>query len=266
MNITVVAGETAEERAKRMQHRVLFDDVAELYDATRAGYPAEVVDDLFRVAELDVGSRVLEVGCGTGQLTLDLARRGVDLTAIDIGAAMVDATRQKVAKFGTTVGRCAFEEYEAPNGTFAAVVSATAFHWIDPHVAWKKSSDLLRSGGWIAILSTSERYDDPFGSAFREQWIRYSSDGGAWATTPKLTLVEVIAASGLFHEATTSTHLARRSMSPERLVRLEATRATTLSYDAVTRERFFEDLRTLLDGLESVSLTQESTLTMAQVR
>jgi predicted TPR repeat methyltransferase len=67
-----VAGEVPEARARRVRQRALFDAVADLYDETRARYPTEVVDDLFRVAGLDAGDRVLEVGCGTGQLTVDL--------------------------------------------------------------------------------------------------------------------------------------------------------------------------------------------------
>jgi hypothetical protein len=144
--------------------------------------------------------------------------------------------------------------------------SATAFHWIDPEIAWKKSAALLRPQGWIAILATAERYDEPVGKAFREQWIRYSTEGGAWATTPKPTLADTIASTALFHDAVTSTHLERRSITPDTMVRLAQTRATTLSYDAATRDRFFADLRDLLDGLDEVPLTQETTLTMAQVK
>jgi ubiquinone/menaquinone biosynthesis C-methylase UbiE len=261
-----VKRETEHDRSKRMHQRVLFDDVAELYDATRAGYPSEVVDEVFRVAELGDGSRILEIGCGTGQLTVDLARRGVELTAIDIGASMVAATRKKVSATNVVVEQCAFEDLEARSGTFACVVSATAFHWIDPDLAWSKSAELLQAEGWIAILATAERYDDPFGASFREQWIRYSSDGGAWSTAPEPSLVETIASTGLFHDAITSTHRSRRSITPDELVRLEATRATTLSYDPNTRARFFDDMRALLEGVRMVPLTQETTVTMARVR
>ena len=258
--------ETTDEQAKRVRQRALFDSVADLYDDTRVGYPGAIIDELFTIAELHAGSPVLEVGCGTGQLTVDLARRAVQLTAIDLGASMVAATAEKVAKHGSTVQHSPFEEFEAPESSFAAVVSATAFHWIDPDVAWTKSAALLQPGGWIAILATGERYDEPLGGAFHAQWIRYSDDGGAWATARRPTLAESIAATGLFNEAVTSEHRARRTMTADTMVRLEQTRATTLSYDPDTRDRFFAELRELLGGLEHVTLTQETTLTMAQVK
>lgn len=257
--------ETPDERAKRRRQRLLFDGIAEDYDAVRQGYAHEVVDLLFDTTELVSRDPVLEVGCGSGQLTMALAQRGVAVTAIDIGASMVELAARRVSGFDVKFQASAYENLEAPDGAFAAVVSGTAFHWIDPEVAWRKSAALLRPAGWIAILGTSERYDDPFGAEFREQWIRYSDDGGAWATTPKPTLPEIIASTGLFEPAVTHRHLARRTMHADAVVALEQTRATTLSFSDSTRSAFVDDLRRLLGTIDVVPLTQETTVTMARL-
>jgi ubiquinone/menaquinone biosynthesis C-methylase UbiE len=74
----VVAGETRVQRRRREQRRGLFDAVAELDDATRRaipGYPAEGVDAVFANAAIVPGGAVLEIGCGTGQLTRQLAEQ-----------------------------------------------------------------------------------------------------------------------------------------------------------------------------------------------
>ena len=258
--------ETATEREKRRRQRMLFDSIAESYDATRERYPEEIVDELFATAGLGAGSPVLEVGCGTGQLTSQLAERGVALTAIDIGPSMVAAATRHVDGLDVSLRVCAFEDLEAPQGSFAAIVSATAFHWIDPDVAWAKSAELLQPGGWIAVLSTGERYDEPLAGSYREQWIRYSDDGGAWTTVRRPTLVETIAATRLFDDAVTSVHHRRRTVAAEVMIALECTRATFLSYDAATQERFVAELRQLLDGQAEVPLTQETMMTMARVK
>ena len=72
-----------------------FNTVAALYDAQRSGYPEQLFDDLSQTCRLEPGRRVLEVGCGTGQATAGFAARGLDVVAIDPGAALVDVARQK---------------------------------------------------------------------------------------------------------------------------------------------------------------------------
>ena len=68
----VVTAETQEQRRAREHRRVLFDSVAGRYDATRQGYPTEIVDTVVANAALGPGAAVLEIGCGTGQLTRQL--------------------------------------------------------------------------------------------------------------------------------------------------------------------------------------------------
>lgn len=91
-----VTAETEQQRRRREELRSLFDDVAGLYDATRQGYPPEIVDAVCASAGIGRGADVLEIGCGTGQLTRQLAGRGFNLTAIDIGAAMIEAAWRNV--------------------------------------------------------------------------------------------------------------------------------------------------------------------------
>jgi len=67
--------ETPEQRQTREQQRVLFDSVAELDDATRQSYPAEMVDAIVANAAIGPDAAVLEIGCGTGQLTRQLVGR-----------------------------------------------------------------------------------------------------------------------------------------------------------------------------------------------
>jgi SAM-dependent methyltransferase len=56
---------------------------------------ADVHGEAALVAELAPGRAVLDAGCGTGRVTIELARRGFDVTGLDIDAAMLDAARAK---------------------------------------------------------------------------------------------------------------------------------------------------------------------------
>jgi len=66
--------ESEQEPSKRRHQRTLFDGVAGLYEASRLGYPSrDIVEFAVTTAGLGTGRTILEVGCGTGQLTESLA-------------------------------------------------------------------------------------------------------------------------------------------------------------------------------------------------
>jgi SAM-dependent methyltransferase len=135
-------------------HGRVFDEVAAEYDEFRRGYPAELVDVAMERGGLAAGSRVLEVGCGTGKLTERLVGRGLRIDAVDPGAAMLDMARRRLGSSDDVTFHLApFEEVELPADTFDALFSATAFHWVDPNVGWAKAARLLRSGGLLALLA-----------------------------------------------------------------------------------------------------------------
>ncbi len=135
--------------------RSTFDEAAELYERARPSYPSELFDDLADIAGLRPGARVLEIGSGTGKATLPLAERNYQVAAIELGPNLAAVARRKLARFPNvvvTVG--AFETWPLPPEPFDVVVSATAFHWLDPSVRVTKAADALRPGGVLATIAT----------------------------------------------------------------------------------------------------------------
>jgi ubiquinone/menaquinone biosynthesis C-methylase UbiE len=260
-----VGAETERQRSRRRHQRTLFDGAAQLYDACRLGYPREIVEFLVTTASIGAGSTVLEVGCGTGQLTDRLARSGFNLTAIDIGPSMIAAARLRLATTDVSFQVTPFEELAASEASFDLIVSGTAFHWIDPEVKFHKSAQLLRPGGWLALLATGERYDDPLGAELLKMWVARSEDGGAWVKR-QLADSEVIADTGFFAEAVERTHTRRVVRPVDAVVGVENTRAVSLSWRDDVRQGFTDELRRHLRSQTDVHLTQETTLTMARLR
>ncbi|HZC29448.1 MAG TPA: class I SAM-dependent methyltransferase, partial [Gaiellaceae bacterium] len=131
--------------------RATFDEDAERYDRARPGYPAELFDDLAALAGLRPGDRVLEIGPGTGQATVPLARRGYRIVAVELGTGLAAVARRNLAAFpDVEVVNAAFEDWPLPAEPFDAVVAATAFHWIDPDVRLARTAQTLRPGGALA--------------------------------------------------------------------------------------------------------------------
>jgi SAM-dependent methyltransferase len=137
------------------RRREIFNEDPELYDRARPGYPPEVFADLQSLAELGPGSRMLEIGCGTGQATRPLAALGCDVVALDIGADTAAVARRRLADLpNVEVITTSFEDWPLLREPFDAVVSATAWHWVEPEVRLAKSARALRPGGWLAVIST----------------------------------------------------------------------------------------------------------------
>jgi 16S rRNA A1518/A1519 N6-dimethyltransferase RsmA/KsgA/DIM1 with predicted DNA glycosylase/AP lyase activity len=76
------------------QYGKVFDEIAAEYDRNRPMYPDELVDQACRVAGIGDGDRVLEIGCGSGQLTRSLAARGLHVTALEPGQHLIALARK----------------------------------------------------------------------------------------------------------------------------------------------------------------------------
>src|SRR5712675_670628 len=131
----------------------VFDEIAAQYDRHRPAYPDELVDQACRVAGIRSGDRVLEVGCGSGQLTRGLVARGLHVTALEPGKNVIALARQNLEGAGEVeFVNAQLEDALLPREQFQAVFSASAFHWVDPKVSWQKAADVLVPGGTLALV------------------------------------------------------------------------------------------------------------------
>lgn len=132
--------------------RLAFGRVAELYDRARPSYPAAAIDALLQYGGLRPGSRVAEIGAGTGKATVLLAARGLHVTAIEPSAEMAAVARAKLAgRPDVTIVECPFETWE-PADRFDALVSVQAWHWIDPAVRYARARRVLAPGATLAAV------------------------------------------------------------------------------------------------------------------
>ncbi|WP_374575209.1 class I SAM-dependent methyltransferase [Phenylobacterium sp.] len=157
-----------------MRHQHTFDTVAELYADVRPGYPHALIADLARTAGLLPGDRILEVGCGAGQATRDLAMLAGSVLALDPGGALIAQARRRVDGLGDVAFEAvSFENWTMRPGVFRLVASAQAWHWVDPNVAYERAAEALAPDGWLAIfghvpLPPGPKFLGVFEAVFRE--------------------------------------------------------------------------------------------------
>jgi SAM-dependent methyltransferase len=133
--------------------RVTADDERERLAATfnRAAELHQLYARLLRITELSPGAQLLEVGCATGKATLPLAQRGFRITCLEPGADLAAAARANLAGFNVDVVEARFEDWALGSERFAMVFAATAWHWIDPTVRYRKAADVLEPHGYLAL-------------------------------------------------------------------------------------------------------------------
>ena len=131
----------------------VFNEVPELYDRVRPTYPDELLADLVAITGMDERSLVLEVGCGTGQATRSLAGLRCSVTAVERGAELAALARRNLGAFGNVdIETSAFEDWDDRGRRFDVVVAAASWHWVDPSIGWRRAHEVLRPGGWMAVL------------------------------------------------------------------------------------------------------------------
>lgn len=106
----------------------IFTDVASSYDAWYTSKMGAFVDQVetdlaFRLFPAEKGMKVLDVGCGTGNFSLKLAKRGCRVTGIDITDEMLEIARGKAAAESADIDFYNMDLYKLnfPDETFDAV-------------------------------------------------------------------------------------------------------------------------------------------------
>ena len=117
---------------------------AELYDA-KHDFVWKYGSDVVSLLDPQAGERILDLGCGTGHLTAQIAESGAHVTGVDRSAEMVAAARLAYPNFK-------FEIADARNLTyrdeFDAVFSNATLHWIhEPELVLQGIWRALRTGG-----------------------------------------------------------------------------------------------------------------------
>ena len=170
-------------------HPLVAGFSAEVYDRGRPGYGREVTEILAAELGLGRGSRVLDLGAGTGKLSRALLDAGFDVTAVepldDMRAVLAGTIGAERALAGTA------EAIPLPDASVDAVTMADSFHWFDEQPAIEEIRRVLRPGGGVAVMWTGPGWHaagfawaDELGEALGEMRADHPIKAGRGAVVP----------------------------------------------------------------------------------
>jgi SAM-dependent methyltransferase len=243
----------AQVTSDRERLRTTFESAAASYQQARPEYPAELYDGLIRLAGLRPGDRLLEVGCATGKATVPLARRGFPITCVELGPQLAAVARRELARYpGVTICGGAFETWPAPAGVaYQLVFAATAWHWLDPAVRYRKAWAVLGPGGHLAFWAADHVFPadgDPFFDEIQEVYDEIGAGhppGRPWRPRPgELPDSRAeIEASGLFGDVVTRQFDWAVSYPAEEYIRLLDTFSSHIALAPGQRDRLYTEIR-----------------------
>jgi ubiquinone/menaquinone biosynthesis C-methylase UbiE len=147
--------------------QVLYDDQAARFDE-RAGLPAHAAESiaasLAEIVGIAAGQRWLEVGAGTGSLSLPLLRRPIRYVGFDRSPAMLGVFRQHAAEAGLHPELHVADgngPWPAGDGAVEVVFAARALHHVDTAHAVAETRRVLAPGGWLAVGRVRRPPDSP---------------------------------------------------------------------------------------------------------
>jgi ubiquinone/menaquinone biosynthesis C-methylase UbiE len=123
-----------------------FGAAAAEYDRGRPTYPAAALEWM-----IPTNARVaVDVGAGTGKFTRLLHEVGLDVTAVDPDAGMLQQLRSSVPGVATLEGTA--EHIPLPDSSADVVTFAQAWHWVDDSLGFPEVGRVLRDGGTLALV------------------------------------------------------------------------------------------------------------------
>ncbi len=247
----------------------LFASTAYYYARYRPGYPETFFRHVIARFGLDATARVLDLGCGTGQLAIPLAPPVREVVGMDpepemLAEAAAQADRAGIRNIHWVRGSDRdLERLKDDLGTFRAVTMGRSFHWMDRDATLRTLSEMVEPVGGVVVVSDNERVWDVDGwwqETVQEtitRWLGPVRRAGSGTRTVFERFEDVFARSP-FHNVEVYHELLHRIVTTDELIGyLYSTSFCSLAVLGDNRAAFEADLRQRLHALSPTDVFDE---------
>ena len=213
----------------REQRSLSFGEEAAAYERGRPSYPPEAIDWLWPPGARDV----LDLGAGTGKLTIRLVERGLEVVAVDPIQEMLEVLSGSLPDTPALLGTA--EEIPLPDDSVDSVLVAQAWHWFDPARAVKEVARVLRPGGRLGLVWNT-----------RDERLGWVKDLGRIIGHERDPFSQEVTLPHPFTDVERHQVEWTSYLTPQALIDLVASRSYCITSPAEVRTRTLDEVRELL--------------------
>ncbi len=135
----------------------IFEGTAEYYAKYRAAYPHQIFDDIIKKFKLNAEGRFMDLGCGTGELAIPLAKYFEKVLALDPDKQMLEKGYKKAYKLSIhniEWQKGSSKTLTGVKGPFKLITMGQSFHWMEVKEVLEQLYRLIEDEGGVVIVGT----------------------------------------------------------------------------------------------------------------
>jgi ubiquinone/menaquinone biosynthesis C-methylase UbiE len=140
----------------------VFDQLAVPYTFSTPPLPEDYINLIQRTFELDQRDKVIDLGCGSGSLTLALARYSSDVCGVDASQEMLRIAKSRDVQERVRWLYNSVEKLDLGKNLYKLIISFESFHLFPAHTELiRKSALALKPGGYFCVGWANYEWEEP---------------------------------------------------------------------------------------------------------
>jgi SAM-dependent methyltransferase len=231
-----------------------FHAAAAHYRGGRISYPPKLIRRVVDLVALGENDRVLDLGCGPGQLTIGFSYFANEVVGVDPEPEMLTIAAEAARGLAANVRFCEGSSFDIDQslGRFRLVTMGRSFHWMDRPATLHRLDDMVEVGGAITLFG--DRHIDVPENAWHDDWRviteRYAQSDPAWQQRRAEPSHESVLLASRFRHLERVSLIAQHVSTVDRLVERARSMSSLSRQQIGAREdEVARELRVLLSGI-----------------